>query len=265
MTVVFVHGNPETSAIWGPLIAEPGRSDTLTLSPPGFGAPVPAGFAATSDDYLQWLVTEVESLDGPVDLIGHDWGAGHVQRLAAIRPDLVRSWVSDIAGAAEPSYVWHDLAQVWLTPGAGERAIDAMVAVPFAVQVQRYLALGMSQQAAEACAAATTEEMGRCILALYRSAAQPAMTSWGVELERAQRRPALVIVATEDHFTGGPERAKRAASRFGAQVAVLEGLGHWWMMQDPTRGAEAVAAFLDGPLRNPPPVLLDDDALPHRT
>ena len=42
--VVLVHGNPETAAIWDPLIAELGRDDVVALSPPGFGAPVPDGF-----------------------------------------------------------------------------------------------------------------------------------------------------------------------------------------------------------------------------
>ena len=54
--LVLVHGNPETAAIWDPLRAELGRDDVVALSPPGFGAPVPDGFGATSDDYLAWLV-----------------------------------------------------------------------------------------------------------------------------------------------------------------------------------------------------------------
>ena len=87
--------------------------------------------------------------------------------------------------------------------------------------------------------------MGRCILTLYRSAAQPAMTEWGRELEAAERRPALVIIATEDPYTGGTELARRSAQRFGAEVAVLDGLGHWWMLQDPAAGAVALSSFLD--------------------
>ena len=47
VTVVFVHGVPETAAIWDPLIAALGRDDVVALSPPGFGAPVPEGFEAT--------------------------------------------------------------------------------------------------------------------------------------------------------------------------------------------------------------------------
>jgi pimeloyl-ACP methyl ester carboxylesterase len=102
----------------------------------------------------------------------------------------------------------------------------------------------MTQEAAEACAAAGGAEMGRCILALYRSARQPALTEWGQQLDAAQRRPLLVISATEDAFVGGPELAHRNAERFGAQEVVLDGLGHWWMLQDPARGAAALAGFL---------------------
>ena len=39
--------------------------------------------------------------------------------------------------------------------------------------------------------------------------------------------------------------ARRSAERFGAEVAVLEGLGHWWMLQDPEAGATALRGFLD--------------------
>jgi pimeloyl-ACP methyl ester carboxylesterase len=103
----------------------------------------------------------------------------------------------------------------------------------------------MTPDAARSCAEAAGPDMARCILALYRSAAQPAMTKWGDELERAERRPGLAIIATDDPYTGGETLARRSAVRFGADVAVLEGLGHWWMMQDPARGADALRSFFD--------------------
>jgi pimeloyl-ACP methyl ester carboxylesterase len=242
--IVLVHGNPETAAVWDPLRAELVRDDVVALSPPGFGAAVPAGFAATSDDYLAWLVDELAGIEEPIDLVGHDWGGGHVQRLAAARPDLIRSWCTDIAGCADPEYVWHDMAQVWQTPGAGEEMVEAMAAAPVAERAAMLAGAGMTEAAATACAAAFDADMGRCILALYRSAAQPKMTEWGAELEAAERRPGLVIIATEDHYTGGEVLARRSAARFGADVAVLDGLGHWWMLQDPARGAAALRSFL---------------------
>lgn len=243
MTVAFVHGNPETDAIWDSLIGHLDRKDVVKLSPPGFGAPVPRGFNATSDDYLAWLVNEVKALPAPVDLVGHDWGGGHVLRLAMSRPDLIRSWVSDIAGALDPSYVWHDMAQVWQTPEAGEKAVADMAAAPIEGRAAMFESLGMSADTARRVAAGVDATMARCILALYRSAAQPAMANWGRDLEKAAARPGLVIIATEDHYVGGDAPARRSAKRAGADVVVLEGLGHWWMCQDPARGAAALNAF----------------------
>ena len=106
-----------------------------------------------------------------------------------------------------------------------------------------FVEVGMTEEAARSCAEAATAEMGRCILALYRSAAQPKMAEWGDALAAAERRPALVVIATEDHYTGGEALARRSAERFGAEVAVLEGLGHWWMLEDPARGAAALGSF----------------------
>lgn len=117
MTVVLVHGNPETEAIWGPLVDALRRDDVVRLSPPGFGAPLPDDFPATYLAYRDWLEDELERLDGPVDLVGHDWGGGHVVNAMMHRPELVRSWASDAVGLFDPDYVWHDLAQVWQTPG----------------------------------------------------------------------------------------------------------------------------------------------------
>jgi pimeloyl-ACP methyl ester carboxylesterase len=130
MTATFVHGNPETAAIWSLLFEHLDRDDIFALSPPGFGAPVGGDFAATSDAYLEWLVDAVSALDRPVDVVGHDWGGVHVLRLAITRPDLIHFWASDVAGCMDPNCVWHDLAQVWQTPDAAEKAVAAMLDTP---------------------------------------------------------------------------------------------------------------------------------------
>ncbi len=242
MPAVFVHGNPESAAIWDLLLENLTRKDVVALSPPGFGAPIPDGFDATSDSYLKWLAGELERLPGPIDLVGHDWGGGHVLRLAMTRPDLIRSWTSDILGCFDPEYVWHDLAQVWQAPGAGEQAVQAMTTAPVDARAAQFQQLGMGA-AAPRVAAAVNADMARCILALYRSAAQPAMKTWGVDLPRAAARPGLAIVATNDHYTGGEVLARRSAARAGAQVVTLVGRGHWWMCEDPALGARVLDEF----------------------
>jgi pimeloyl-ACP methyl ester carboxylesterase len=245
MPVVFVHGNPETDAIWDELVKELGRDDVVCLSPPGFGAPLPDGFGATSDEYVDWLAREIEAIPGPIDLVGHDWGGGHVMRLVCSRPDLVRSWVTDIGGCFDPAYVWHDMAQVWQTQGAGEEAVRQLTSAPVDQRTAQYQSLGMSPDAARRTAEAANDEMARAILALYRSAAQPAMSRWGEELPKAAARPGLVVIPVEDHYTGGEALARRSAERAGAKAAVLPGLGHWWMCQDPKRGAQVLREFFD--------------------
>ena len=79
MTVVLLHGNPETPVIWQPLLAELGRTDVVTPQLPGFGCAVPEGFGATKEEYVAWFLGVVEPLaleHGPVDFVGHDWGGG---------------------------------------------------------------------------------------------------------------------------------------------------------------------------------------------
>ncbi len=249
MTVAFVHGNPETAAIWNDLFAALDRDDLVALSPPGFGAPVPANFDATRLSYLDWLATELEALNsqhGPIDLVGHDWGAGHVMGIALTRPDLIRSWCIDLIGLFHADYVWHDQAQVWLTEGAGEENVDAMMTVPPADLAAVYESLGMSPTAAIDVAGGAGADMGRCILALYRSAPEAELQRLGADIEAAAKRPGLAIIAEHDHYVGSPENAKEMAARAGASVAELSGVGHWWMMQDPTSAAAALASFWSG-------------------
>ena len=87
------------------------------------------------------------------------------------------------------------------------------------------------------------ETMARCILGLYRDAAQPTMARLGANLPAAAARPGLAVLATEDRNVGTEEMRRRAAARAGAQVVVLDELGHWWMVQDPARGAAALTRF----------------------
>ncbi len=71
------------------------------------------------------------------------------------------------------------------------------------------------------------------------------MAEWAGEYAGLiSRPPTLVVIASEDHYTGGEVLARRTAERWGADVAVLEGLGHWWMMQDPAAGAAMLRTFL---------------------
>ncbi|MGD9620066.1 MAG: alpha/beta fold hydrolase [Mycolicibacterium sp.] len=243
MSVVFVHGNPETSAIWGPLVSALGRDDVVLLSPPGFGAPLPGDFGATFLEYRDWLEAELATIDGPIDLVGHDWGGGHVVNVMMHRPELARSWASDVVGLFDPDYVWHDMALIWQTPGAGEELLENMMGGGLPGRTELMTSLGIPSDIAANIAQHQNDDMAKAILALYRSAAQPAMAEAGRNLGLAAARPGLSLLATDDPYIGAADTRCRAAERAGARTEVLDGLGHWWMLEDPDRGAAALTEF----------------------
>jgi pimeloyl-ACP methyl ester carboxylesterase len=167
---------------------------------------------------------ELKKVAQPIDLIEHDWGGGHVIRIAMDYPDLIRSWAIDILGAFDPEYVWHDLAQVWQTPQVGEQAAAQMTSMPAEARAQRFESLGMTAAIALKVAAAANEEMGRAILALYRSAARPVMRNLGNDLPRAAAKPGLALIATEDHYCGGETLARRSADAAAQRSLFWKGL-----------------------------------------
>jgi pimeloyl-ACP methyl ester carboxylesterase len=252
MTKVFVHGNPEVDALWGPLVDElraRGVDDIVLLSPPGFGAPVPDGWDATLRSYVGWLVGALESVTAEsgavVDIVGHDLGAGFVYGLLAERPGLIRSYAADVAGLIHEDYVWHDAAQAWQTPDVGEQFIDGMVSAPLEDRTALFTGMGVAPEIAGALAAGVDEQMGRCILAFYRDAAQPAVSELGARVFAADRPPGLVINATADAYVS-TELGSEVAARLGARELRLEGLGHWWMTEDPGSAADGLVEFWSG-------------------
>jgi pimeloyl-ACP methyl ester carboxylesterase len=243
MPVVLLHGNPETAAVWD-LLAPHLPERPVRLSPPGFGAPLPAGFAPTLDGYRDWLIAELERIGEPADLVGHDWGGGHVLNVAMHRPDLVRTWASDIIGVLHPEYVWHPLAQIWQTPGKGEAWVNEQLARTPEERAQRLAGRVADPAIARKLAEGYDADMAAAILGLYRDAAQPAMARLGESIEALRQRPGLAILPELDDFVGTAEQRLEAARRAGARTAELTGLGHWWMTErDGRPGAEALLSF----------------------
>ena len=242
-TKVFVHGNPETADIWSPLIVElrlRGIDNVVTLSPPGFGAPVPEKWNGTILEYRDWLISQLEAIGGVIDIVGHDWGAGHVYSMLAARPDVVRSWAADCAGLVHPDYVWHDAAQGWQTPDVGEQMVAGMVAMTTETFVETFSSLGMTSDVAREVKKGINDDMARCILRLYRDARQPAMARLGDRLFLAQPRNGLVIIAENDHFAGSRDVTDEVAGILHADTAFISGVGHWWMCEKPAIAAQVL-------------------------
>lgn len=238
--IVFVHGVPESAALWSE-VREQLDAESVALSLPGFANPRPDGFGATKDEYVDWLVDELETLDGPVDLVGHDWGAALCYRVATTRVDLLRSWVADVAGVMHPAYTWHEFAQIWQTPGAGEEFMSAQAGVPLSDLAAGYEALGIPVDGVATLVPFNDDVMASCILDLYRSAIPRIFDFWGEDLTPTPA-PGMVLYPGDDPFDD-EVLSGEVAAMLGARHQALPGVGHWWPLQDPGQAATVIRAF----------------------
>lgn len=237
MPAVLVHGVPDTYRLWDKMRRHLSRSDVVTPNLPGFGAPLPPGFDPTKEAYVDWLITELERVGEPVDLVGHDWGSLLVQRAVSLRPDLIRTWACG-DGPVDREYVWHDMAQQWQTPEVGEAVMAAMSDA--AALADGLTAGGVPAEDAAAVAAHVDATMQACILRLYRSAIRVG-EEWEDGVARITR-PALILWSRDDPYVP-PLFGERLAARVHGRLHFFEGCGHWWPLERPAEAARLLEEF----------------------
>ena len=231
MPAFLVHGVPDTHVLWDDVCAHLTRTDVIRPDLPGFAGSTPDGFTPTKEGYVDWLVSEIEAVGEPVDLVGHDWGSLLVVRAATTRPDLIRTLTCG-GGPVDPDYVWHDTAQLWQTPDVGEQVMEMMTPEAMAVGLP---GMGLTPEQAERTASHITDEMKACILTLYRSAVTVG-AEWWPAMDGFDR-PALVLWGADDPYAPAVPSAERMASRLGGRAVAFEDCSHWWPAQRPAEVA----------------------------
>nr|WP_070958885.1 alpha/beta hydrolase [Hyphomonas sp. Mor2] len=226
---LFLHGVPDTPAMWDPLIGELGLDQTEFRAPamPGFLEPLPNGFDASKEAYVDWYIGQIESAHserGPVDLVGHDWGALITVRVASLRPDLVRTWC--VANALpHPEYKWHRMARMWQTPVLGEliTAVTRKEALCKALH-----AAGVPADLASREASHWSPHMREAILKLYRSA-KTTGSEWWEDTQNLPER-GLVFWGADDPYVP-TWVAEKFCAHTGASLEIQEGTGHWSIIE----------------------------------
>jgi pimeloyl-ACP methyl ester carboxylesterase len=147
-------------------------------------------------------------------------------------------------------YRWHHYARVWRTPVLGE-VVQATASRPgFRMLLGRENPRLTRDQIDRIYDASRSWATKRAVLKLYRATPADSLAGLAAVL-RPLDRPALVIWGTKDAYLPR-EQAERQRRTFpSAQIELLEGHGHWVMLEDPGRVASLVIPFLRRQLPGP--------------
>ena len=262
--VVFVHGNPGSSADWEPLIAAIGaRRRAVAWDAPGFGhARAPAGFAQTVDAHAAFIGDALRALGiERAHLVLHDFGGAWGLRWAAGDPARFASTVL-LGTGVTPGYRWHAIARAWRTPLLGELLMAATTRAGFRLLLRRGNPRGLPRAFVDRMYDDFDRHTRRAVLSLYRSLADVATA--GETLAAALRpldRPALVLWGRHDAYLPATLAPRQRDAFPHAEVHVLERSGHWPFIDDPATVTAALTGFL-ATHAGAPPGRLPDRAAP---
>ena len=235
MPAVLIHGVPDTHRLWDGVRRHLSRTDVEAWDLPGFGSARPEDFGSTKEEYVDWLIRRLESVDGPVDLVGHDWGCILTARVASLRPDLIRTWAGG-NGPISSAYRWHPLARIWQDPAEGDRFMAELDPTSFADVVTGF---DVPTALARNMVGHMDERMKDSILKLYRSAVTVG-AEWEPDLANVQA-PSLVFWGALD-----PACQVEFGRRLGAAMRAVNVLeldcNHWTVLQKPAEVAAALEA-----------------------
>lgn len=268
---VFVHGLGGSATNWTDLMgllsepdgdAPPLAGEALDL--PGFGhSPPSSGGDYSLDARAATVVALIEKRHNwPVHLVGNSLGGAISTRIAARRPDLVRSLtlISPALPDLRPRPLPLRLALVSM-PGLGRWLLKRLAQIPAEQRTEMTIndlyanpALLRDERRAEAVAEVIRRDgldyAGEALLRSGRAlVAEYARQGPGSLWRDAARvtAPTLVIHGSHDRLVN-PVTAARAARTFGnCRVVVLPRIGHVAMMERPDLVAAEMRAFLSGP------------------
>jgi pimeloyl-ACP methyl ester carboxylesterase len=249
--VLFLHGNPGCGEDWEDLLHAAGTwARALAVDMPGFGrAEKPSGFPYTMAGYIQHLDDLIVALGlQRVHLVLHDlgglwglgWASGHPQAVASI---------TLIDTGMVTGYRWHTLARLWRLPVVGEIVQAAASRVAFRLALARGNPRGLPSSFVDRMAGNYDRGTRRAVLRFYRATDLSEIANRYSPALRAMQVPTLVLWGRHDPYF--PVRfAERQREVFpSARVVILDGSGHWPLVDDPAGVRAAFVPFLRDSLR----------------
>jgi pimeloyl-ACP methyl ester carboxylesterase len=247
--VVLLHGFPERATSWrhvAPLLHAQGLR---TIAPdqrgysPGARPPRRRDYAAGA--LVRDALALIETIGGPVHLVGHDWGATVGWGVVMTRPDRVHSWTAvsvPHTGA---------FATSWLTSTQGLKSwYMALFQLPWLPELGARKAGGPFDRAMRR-SGMTGDDLARFRTEIVEYGALPGGLDWyrGLPFTSPGAARRKVTVPTTLVWSDGDIAIGRAAVDDTAgwvdapyELVVLRGVSHWIPTQAPEALADAILA-----------------------
>ena len=241
--VLLLHGFPESSMMWVPLMEALAGSGRRAIAPDLYGlGDSPDDAPATFERNLAEFSALHEELGlGRVAIVVHDWGGFIGLAWACENPDLVEALVISDAGFF-PDGRWHGAAAA-IRSDHGAALVAALDRNGFA-GLLRGDGADFSDAVVDEYWRPFEHGRGRdSTLAFYRS----------MDFEKLERYdgklgglgvPTLLLWGAEDKFApmGGAKRFEREIP--GSRLVAIDGAGHFVFDQEPDRCVTEVVSFL---------------------
>lgn len=269
---VFVHGLGGSSTNWTdlmdllsrPVTGKPGAPvlACAAIDLPGFGnSPPPRSGDYSIDAHATAVIQFMADQElGPVHLIGNSMGGAVTTRIAARRPDLVKTLalVSPALPDLRPRPLPIRLALAAI-PGIGPAVMDGLRRLPAEARTDRLLRDVYSdpgvvhparrrEEIAEVLRRDALIYANHAVIMSARSLVGEyfKVGRWSLWRDAASlKAPALILHGSHDRLVN-PVMAGKAARAFPtARVLVLSGVGHVAMMERPALVAAEIRAFLE--------------------
>ena len=241
--VVLVHGFPESSLMWEPLMERLAAAGRRCVAPDlyNLGDSDEAG-PATFERNLEALTGLLGGLDlGEVAVVVHDWGGFVGLAWASDHPDQVTALVISDTGFFSDGR-WHGMADAMRGP-EGEALVEGLSREGFGALLNGD-GNAFSEEVIDAYWRPFEEGRGRrATLDFYRSMDFEKLAPWDGKLA-ALGVPALILWGAEDPFA-----TMAAAKRFDrelphSELVAVEGAGHFVWAEEPQRCADEAMRFL---------------------
>lgn len=240
-TIVLLHGNPDTHAVWGPVVSHL-AAEHRCIAPdlPGFGgshAPEDFDFSLRNQGaFVRDLLSALEL--ERVHLVVHDVGGPYGLAFAAEHPKRIET-LTIFNTNFFPDFRWHFWARVWRTRVLGEIAMG-IANRPLFVREMRRGSPRIPKEYAEHAYGAFTRETKRMVLRWYRAMDPDVHAGWDEQLLAATAKtPKQVLWGDLDPFLPA-----RTAERFGGEVTHVGDCGHWVMLEEPAWAAAEIAKIV---------------------